>query len=191
MSLVHIANACSHLQNASAARLGLTSLPCTTMLHTLLLSMQKSGYIGSVTVGGPEPPPPTALSPVLDPFYTDEPSSSSSSSSSPSPANPFTRTPRITQENVASRRLWIGLKYYRNEPVLRKMQCVSKPKRRFWMGVDKLEALARGDKQGYVQGLRGVGESMFVTTDRGIMELRECIERRSGGMLLCRVNQTF
>lgn len=191
MSLVHVANACSHLQNASAARLGLTSLPCTTMLHTLLLSMQRSGFIGSVTVGGPKPSPPTALSPVLDPFYFDRPDSPSSSSSSPSTTSPLIHTPQITQENVASRRLWIGLKYYRNEPVLRKMQCISKPKRRFWLGVKQLEALARGDQQGYVQGLRGVGESMFVTTDRGIMELRECVERRSGGMLLCRVNPAF
>lgn len=56
------------------------------------------------------------------------------------------------------------------------------------MGVESLEALAKGNRQGYVGGLRGVGEGMFVTTDRGIMELRECIERQCGGMLLCRVN---
>ncbi len=83
------------------------------------------------------------------------------------------------------------MKYYRNEPVLRKMRCVSKPTRRVWMGVESLEALARGDQQGYVRGLRGVGEAMFVTTDRGIMEIRECVDRRIGGMLLCRVNPVF
>lgn len=94
----------------------------------------------------------------------------------------------VTQENIASRRLWVGLKYRNNRPVLEKMRLVSKPTRRVWMPVLDLERLARGERRGYVKGLRGVGEAMFVTTDRGIMEIRECMERRIGGMLLCRVN---
>lgn len=83
------------------------------------------------------------------------------------------------------------MKYFRNEPVLRKMRMVSKPTRRVWMGVQQLEGLAKGEQKGYVKGLRGVGESMYVTTDRGIMEIRECVERRAGGMLLCRVNPAY
>lgn len=94
----------------------------------------------------------------------------------------------ITQENVSSRRLWVGMKYYNSRPVLEKMRLVSKPKRRVWMPIRDIEALVRGERRGYVNGLRGIGESMFVTTDRGIMEARECVERRIGGMLLCRVN---
>ncbi len=94
----------------------------------------------------------------------------------------------VTQENIASRRLWVGLKYWNNRPVLEKMRLVSKPTRRVWMPVMDLEGLARGERRGYVKGLRGVGEGMFVSTDRGIMEIRECLERRIGGMLLCRVN---
>ena len=94
----------------------------------------------------------------------------------------------ITQENVASRRLWVGLKYYNSRPVLEKMRLVSKPTRRVWMSVGDIGGLVRGERRGYVNGLRGIGESMFVTTDRGILEARECVERRIGGMLLCRVN---
>lgn len=56
------------------------------------------------------------------------------------------------------------------------------------MGVKELDDLCHGTQSGYVRGLRGVGESMFVSTDRGIMEVRECVERKTGGMLLCRVN---
>ena len=56
------------------------------------------------------------------------------------------------------------------------------------MGFRELEALARGDTSGYVRGLRGVGESIYATTDRGLLEVRECVEKRTGGMLLCRVN---
>lgn len=94
----------------------------------------------------------------------------------------------VTQANIASRRLWIGLKYRRQRPVLEKMQVVSKPTRRVWMAVPQLEGLVRGRQQGYVRGLRALGEGMYVSTDRGIMEIREAVERRTGGMLLCRVN---
>ena len=68
------------------------------------------------------------------------------------------------------------------------MGMVSKPTRRVWVGFRDIEALARGDRSGYVRGLRGIGESMYLTTDRGIMEVREAVERKTGGMLLCRVN---
>lgn len=94
----------------------------------------------------------------------------------------------VTQSNIASRRLWVGLKYYNSKPVLEKMRLVSKPTRRVWMGVEDLEGLLRGQKRGYVKGMRGVGEALYLTTDRGIMEVRECVERRVGGMVLCRVN---
>lgn len=56
------------------------------------------------------------------------------------------------------------------------------------MGYKDLDALSKGQRSGYVKGLRALGESMFVTTDRGIMELRECVEKKTGGMILCRVN---
>ena len=81
----------------------------------------------------------------------------------------------------------MGLKYWNNEPVLSKMGMVSKPTRRIWMGVEELRDVAKGVRSGYVEGLRGVGECLFVSTDRGIMEVRECVERGVGGMVLCRV----
>ncbi|KAI4131466.1 MAG: hypothetical protein LQ338_001208 [Usnochroma carphineum] len=171
MSLVNLAHACSHLQNASLARLGLTSIPSTTLLHTLMLQLQKTGYITSVTIGGPEPPPPSTLNPILDP--------------SDQTAN---NEPPITQSNISSRRLWVGLKYWNSEPVLQKMGMVSKPTRRVWVGFRDIEKLAKGDRSGYVRGLRGIGESMYLTSDRGIMEVREAVEKKTGGMLLCRVN---
>lgn len=155
MSLVNLANVCSHLQNASKARLGLTSVPATKQILALVLGLQDQGFISSVTRGsisGPdEVPVPT------------------------------------TQENVATRRLWLGLKYYDNEPVLTKMRLVSKPKQRIRMSVPGLKELAAGKDCEYVNGLQP-GEVMFLSTDRGIYELREAIARRTGGQLLCRVN---
>ena len=70
--------------------------------------------------------------------------------------------------------------------MLAKLQMVSKPTRRVWLGVEELGRLARGDRSGYIKGLRQVGECMFVSTDRGVFELRECVDRKLGGMLLCR-----
>ncbi|TVY55981.1 37S ribosomal protein S8, partial [Lachnellula suecica] len=111
MSLVHLANVCSHLQNASKARLGLTSIPSTNQLLTLSLALQTSGFLSSVTRAGLTPPPLPLSS------YTPE---------------------EVTQENVSTRRLWLGLKYWNNEPVLAKMEMVSKPTKRVWMDVEGL-----------------------------------------------------
>jgi len=161
MSLVNLANVCSHLQNASKARLGLTSVPSSNMILSLTLALQASGFLQSVTRGGPTPPSLDALS-----SYVPEP---------------------VTQENIASRRLWLGLKYWNNEPVLSRMNMVSKPTRRIWMDVEGLGQLVRGRDADFVRGLTKTGECMFVSTDKGILEARECVERKIGGMLLCRV----
>lgn len=203
MSLVLLAHACSHLQNASKARLGLTSLPSTTQLHTLLLQLQKCGYVNTVVVAGPTPPPPSALAPILSAnpeakrelggghvaFWGTRAHEHEHEQEEEGEGGRMGESrPMITQENVASRRLWVGLKYYNGKPVLERMRLVSKPTRRVWVSVADLAGLVKGERRGYVNGLRGIGESMFVTTDRGIMEARECVERRIGGMLLCRVN---
>ena len=55
------------------------------------------------------------------------------------------------------------------------------------MGVEELRGVVRGGKVGYVAGMRGVGECLFVSTDRGVLEVRECLEKKTGGLLLCRV----
>ena len=155
--------------------------------------MQKFGYVNNVTIGGPAPPPPSGISPVL----STNPAAKGDGSSHVSPRNINNgagpeqgqeEEEGVTQANISSRRLWIGLKYRNQSPVLEKMALVSKPTRRVWMCVPQLEGLVRGEQQGYVKGLRAVGEGMYVSTDRGIMEIREAVERRTGGMLLCRVN---
>lgn len=72
--------------------------------------------------------------------------------------------------------------------MLSEMKMESKPRKRIWLGFRDLEDIVRGKERNYIKGLRRPGESLFMTTDRGIMEARECAERKTGGMVLCRVN---
>ena len=161
MGIQQIVHACSHLQNASKARLGLTSLPNHQYNLRLALALHRAGYISSVTRGGPRPPPPEALLSA--------------------------ETEPVTSANVASRRLWLGLKYWDNEPVMKRVQAVSKPSRSITLPLDSLERIARGFPAGYVKGLT-LGESLFLSTDRGVLEIREAIAKKVGGLVLCRVS---
>ncbi|POS81594.1 mitochondrial 37S ribosomal protein S8 [Diaporthe helianthi] len=161
MGIANIANACAHLQNASRARLGLTSLPNTKYNLLFALALHRSGLVSSVTRAGPSPPPPEALlTSVAEP---------------------------VTSANVSTRRLWLGLKYVGDQPVMRKVQCVSKPSRRITLKLPGLRNVARGFEEGYVDGLK-MGECMFVATDKGVLEIREALEKGTGGMVLARVS---
>ena len=161
MGIQSIANACTHLQNATRARLGLTSLPSTKYNLRLALAFHRAGLLASVTRGGPRPPPPEAL------LSTD---------SEP-----------VTSENVASRRLWVGLKYWNNAPVMRNVTPVSKPSRLVTATMPELSRVARGFPVGPLKGLN-MGETMFLSTDRGVLEVREALEKKLGGLVLCRVS---
>jgi len=174
MSLVNLSHVCSHLQNASLARLGLTSIPLSKMHLSVSLHLQKQGFISVVTLGGPGPPskfvppPHTEDVPPIEPAQEEE-------------------EEEVTQANRASRRLWLGLKYWDGEPVIRKMQMLSKPTRRLWLSSYDFQKIVKGIDVRYVRGMRRVGECIFVSTDKGLMEARECAERKIGGMVLCRV----
>lgn len=161
MGILNITNACAHLQNASRARLGLTSLPNTKYNLLFALALHRSGLISSVTRAGPTPPPPEELL-----TFQAEP---------------------VTSRNVATRRLWLGLKYIGDEPVMRNLKSISKPKRPITMQLPGLRRVARGFESGYVDGLK-MGECMFVATDKGVLEIREALEKQIGGLMLARVS---
>ncbi|KAG9850142.1 30S ribosomal protein S8, partial [Aureobasidium melanogenum] len=175
MSLVNLAHVCSHMQNASLARLGLTSIPLSRMHLSLSLLLQKQGFLSTVTLGGPTPP-----AKLLPPTHADH------SSATPTKSI-LEEVEAVTQQNRASRRLWLGMKYWDGEPVLRKMKLLSKPTKRIWLSSNELGEIVRGKDCKFVRGLRQVGECIFVSTDKGIMEARECVERKIGGQVLCRV----
>ena len=94
----------------------------------------------------------------------------------------------VTQSNRASRRLWLGLKYWEGMPVLRKARMLSKPTKRISLTTRELGHLVRGNRAGEVKPLTRVGEIVVVRTEKlGVLEVRECVERRVGGMVLCRI----
>ena len=65
------------------------------------------------------------------------------------------------------------------------MTAISSSKRRVTANLKALERLTRGFDASHQRGLN-LGECMFVTTSRGVLEAREAVERKVGGMLLCR-----
>ncbi|KAJ1943005.1 hypothetical protein EC988_006345 [Linderina pennispora] len=90
-----------------------------------------------------------------------------------------------TNLNVAERRLWLSLKYYQDHPVLRNMNCISKPSRRISCNAFQLRTLAAGQSWSIVKGVIP-GEIMIVSTARGIMEVQEAVKLGLGGTLLAR-----
>lgn len=160
MAILNVVAACAHLQNATRAQLGLTSLPNTKSLLNFSLALHRAGLISSVTRGGPTPPPLETL---------------------------LTATPEpVTTANVSTRRLWLGLKYVDNQPVMRVVQSITKPKRPIIANLAQLHRIARGFDSSYIKGLK-LGECMFIGTDKGILEIREALERKVGGLVIARI----
>lgn len=161
MGVLHINQACSHLQNCARAHLGLTSIPNTKLNLMFALSLHRAGLLSSVTRAGPHPPEPEQLL-----TFETEP---------------------VTTANVATRRLWLGLKYANNQPLMWNVKSISTPKRNINATLSGLRRLARGFDHGYVDGLK-VGESMFISTASGVLEIWEALEKKTGGLVLARTS---
>ncbi|KAI1423197.1 ribosomal protein S8 [Xylaria sp. FL1777] len=156
-SVVHMA---AHLQNASRARLGITSVPHTKYNVGVALALHRAGFLWFVTRGGKNPPDPATVG-------TYEP-------------------PPLTSANVAQQRLWVGLKYTQDQqPVLRTVSSLSTSKRKRTADLRSLQRLARGFASRDHHSLN-IGETLILATDQGTLELREAVEKRVGGLLLCR-----
>ncbi|KAI9171881.1 Kynurenine 3-monooxygenase [Paramyrothecium foliicola] len=164
-SILNIANMCSHLQNASMARLGITSVMNSKYNLNLAAALHRSGFLSAVYRAGPHPP-------TMEEMLTKAPET-------------------VTTANAATRRLWLGLKYWDGKPVLSKARVISKPSRLVTVQTHELARIARGlptkVRGGIIPGLN-LGECMFLSTPRGILEAREALSRKVGGLLICRVS---
>ncbi|GAO16720.1 hypothetical protein UVI_02002660 [Ustilaginoidea virens] len=164
-SILNVAHMCSHLQNASKSRLGITSVKNSKYNLHLALAMHRSGFFSAVYRAGPHPP-------TMEQMVSETPE-------------------QVTSANVSRMRIWLGMKYWNGKPVLSKAHLISKPSRLMTANIDELGRLTRGFpanlKGGVVPGLN-LGECMFVATSRGVLEAREALARKVGGLLICRVS---
>ncbi|KAI7903401.1 30S ribosomal protein S8 [Cokeromyces recurvatus] len=96
----------------------------------------------------------------------------------------LTYTP-TTNENVATRRLWLNLKYKANNPALSKLSLVSKPSKKVHFTVNELKNIANGRRAQFIKPLQP-GEVVIVNTNRGVLEIQEAIEKNVGGEVMCR-----
>lgn len=133
-------------------------------LH-LSLALHRAGFVFAVYRAGPNPP-------SIEQMVSEN-------------------SEKLTAHNVAKMRIWLGLKYWDGKPVLSRAHVISKPSRLMTANIQELSRLARGFpanlKGGVVPGLN-LGECMFLATSRGVLEAREALSRKVGGLLICRVS---
>jgi len=189
ISLENLANVCSHLQNCSRVRLSTTSILLSKTHLRLCLALQREGFISTVNVGGIYPPKSEEFSQSSRDGLAEQ------LAIQPWMAYPMLdsrqdpdRSEHILPRNPAERRIWIGLKYWKNQPVLTKMHLVSKPSRPIEVTLPQLQRFTRGFRAGYIDGLKNPGECLYLATELGVLEARECLQRLIGGLALCRVS---
>lgn len=104
-------------------------------------------------------------------------------------AGPDREAVEVTPDNIATRRLWLDLKYRNGSLVIRSMQLVLKPSRRVRLLGDQLQQLAMGRRVRTVAPIQP-GEAVFVK-DRAkkIWELRDAAKRGLDAEVLVRLGQ--
>lgn len=105
-----------------------------------------------------------------------------------STAGPDLTPQEVTPDNVATRRLWLGMKYRENKPVLSKLQLISKPNRRLYASAQELREFANGNRIRAVKPLMP-GEVVFVRPrgTKEVVNIHEAVKKDLDGELLCRV----
>ncbi|KAF3992437.1 hypothetical protein FT663_00717 [Candidozyma haemuli var. vulneris] len=104
-----------------------------------------------------------------------------------STVGPDQKPVEVTPDNIATRRLWLGLKYRDNLPVIRDLSLVSKPGRKVNLSSTEVKALASGFPVRFIKPLQPA-ECMFLRTpEREVVEIQEAAKRDLHGLALCRV----
>ncbi|QWW21644.1 hypothetical protein CA7LBN_000390 [Candidozyma auris] len=93
----------------------------------------------------------------------------------------------VTPDNIATRRLWLGLKYRDNRPVIRDLQLVSKPGRKVNLSLTEVKALASGFPVRFIKPLQPAECIFLKTPDNEVVEIQEAAKRDLHGLALCRV----
>ncbi|CEP61511.1 mitochondrial 37S ribosomal protein uS8m LALA0_S03e04500g [Lachancea lanzarotensis] len=154
MSLVHLANACAHLQNCSRARTSLTSIPYTKLHLNFAYNLYKHGFLSTLQRGSTKGPDVAAA--------------------------------EVTPDNISTRRLWLGLKYRENKPVISTCRLISKPNLRIDLKYEDLKQLCTGKTVRLIKPLQP-GELILVRSGNELFDINDAIARKIGGEVLCRI----
>ncbi|VEU21483.1 DEKNAAC102580 [Brettanomyces naardenensis] len=94
----------------------------------------------------------------------------------------------VTPDNISTRRLWLGLKYRNNKPVLSHLRLISKPNRRVRLTNEELGHFASGKRVRFIPPMKP-DEVVFLRTNKGeILNLYEAVKKQLDGELLCRAS---
>lgn len=96
--------------------------------------------------------------------------------------------PSIASLKGRSASIRLSLKYdEHNKPVVRRIRSFTSNRIPHTMNFVELRRFVRGFDVKMVVGMRPT-EYLFVGTDLGILEIRECVTHKRGGLVMCRVN---
>ncbi|SCU90465.1 LAMI_0E02190g1_1 [Lachancea mirantina] len=99
---------------------------------------------------------------------------------------PDTTPVTVTPDNVSTRRLWIGLKYRENRPVISSCRLISKPNLRITLPFEDLRKLCTGVTVRLIKPLQP-GELILVRCGKDLLDINEAVAKKLGGEVLCRI----
>lgn len=100
---------------------------------------------------------------------------------------PDLKPTEVTPDNISSRRLWLGLKYRENKPVIRDFSLILKPNRKVNLTSTEVKSLASGFPVRIIRPLQPA-ECMFIKTGKEqVLEIQEAAKRNLAGTILCRI----
>ncbi|KAJ3301054.1 hypothetical protein HDV03_001455 [Kappamyces sp. JEL0829] len=91
----------------------------------------------------------------------------------------------ITPANIASRRLWLDLKYRNGEPALTRMGVISKPSRRIFASPEECRAIASSRQASALLKGQVLGQVTILDTPYGVVEMKDALRKNVGGEVLC------
>ncbi len=138
------------------ANISLAKIPLTRLHLNLSLHLYKQGFVSSIQKGS-DVAPDSAQAPV-----------------------------EVTPDNIATRNLWLSLKYRNNKPVLNHLQLISKPNLKIELTATEVKALAAGLYVRKIKPIQPAETILIKLENKQVVDLQEAAAKNLSGMALCR-----
>lgn len=92
-----------------------------------------------------------------------------------------------TPDNIATRRLWLGMKYRENRPILSSCRLISKPSLRIHMTSNEMKKLCAGNTIREVKPPQA-GELILVRIGKELLDIDKAIKQGTQGEIVCRIS---